>query len=222
MIKDMSQPISARHLQQKIKNVFTASLNSDSNLTQQLSSDKGGAASKQAINRQSTNQTSPQFSRAQINTMDKLNLLEEIINNIEKFKKTKASSATLDAEKDFNAGFSSGKETIEGGPTLTEQAASIQYVEAEKSPELSPEVEKYIQEVQKDQAKAPEEIVISSEVDSMPADKQYVSERVVVLPITPEIEKKGKRKNPKLSIRWLVEWCQKIIKQFQGKVVYSQ
>jgi len=101
-----------------------------------------------------------------------------------------------------------------------EQTANIQYVETEKSPELSPEVEKYINEVQEDQAKAPKEIVIADAVQDLPVDNQYVAEPVIVLPITPEIEKKGKRKSPKFSLRWLVEWSQKIIKAFSGKVIY--
>jgi hypothetical protein len=111
----------------------------------------------------------------------------------------------------------------EAGPTevnAVEQAASIQYVEAEKSPELSPEVEKYINEVKEDQDKAPKEIVITDITQDLPADGQYIAEPVIVLPITPEIEKKGKRKSPKFSLRWLVEWSQKIIKIFSGKVIY--
>lgn len=103
-----------------------------------------------------------------------------------------------------------------------EQAAGIQYVEEEKSPELSPEVEKYIQEVKKQQEKAPREIVIADDAADLPNQEQYVSEPVVVVPITPEIEKKGKSKPPKFSVRWLVEWSQKIIKMFAGKVVYRR
>ena len=103
---------------------------------------------------------------------------------------------------------------------VIEQTANIQYVEAEKSPELSPEVEKYINEVREDQTKAPKEIVIADATQDLPVDNQYVAEPVIVLPITPEIEKKGKRKSPKFSLRWLVEWSQKIIKAFSGKVIY--
>ncbi len=111
----------------------------------------------------------------------------------------------------------------EAGPVETnaiEQAASIQYVEAEKSPELSLEVEKYINEVREDQGKAPKEIVIADLAQDLPAESQFIAEPVIVLPITPEIEKKGKSKSPKFSLRWLVEWSQKIIKIFSGKVIY--
>ncbi len=116
----------------------------------------------------------------------------------------------------------SRKEAEVGSQASPEQAASIQVVEAEKSPELSPEVEKYLQEVHDDKDQAPKEIAIADEITNLPTQNQFVSEPVIVVPITPEIEKKGKRKSPKFSIRWLVEWSQKIIKMFAGKVVYME
>ncbi len=117
---------------------------------------------------------------------------------------------------------SSKKEVESSARSSVEQGASVQVVETEKSPELSPEVEKYLQEVHKDQNKAPKEIAISDEIANLPSDNQFVSEPVIVVPITPEIEKRGKRKSSKFSIRWLVEWSQKIIKMFSGKVVYLE
>ena len=116
----------------------------------------------------------------------------------------------------------SRKEVEVGSQAAVEQAASIQVVEAEKFPELSPEVEKYLQEVHDDKDQAPKEIAIADEIANLPTQNQFVSEPVIVVPITPEIEKKGKRKSPKFSIRWLVEWSQKIIKMFAGKVVYME
>lgn len=116
----------------------------------------------------------------------------------------------------------SRKEAEVGLQTSVEQAAGIQVVEAEKSPELSPEVEKYLQEVHDDKDQAPKEIAIADEIANLPTQNQFVSEPVIVVPITPEIERRGKRKSPKFSIRWLVEWSQKIIKMFAGKVVYME
>ncbi len=118
---------------------------------------------------------------------------------------------------------SSVKKEVEGSiQSSVEQGASVQVVEVEKSPELSPEVEKYLQEVHDDKDQAPKEIAIVDEIANLPTQNQFVSEPVIVLPITPEIQKKGKRKSPKYSIRWLVEWSQKIIKMFAGKVVYLE
>lgn len=118
---------------------------------------------------------------------------------------------------------SSARKEVEGVSTASvEQGANVQVIEVEKSPELSPEVEKYLQEVHDDKDQAPKEIAIADEIANLPTQNQFVSEPVIVLPITPEVHQKGKRKSPKYSIRWLVEWSQKIIKMFAGKVVYLE
>lgn len=170
-------------------------------------------------------------------TAVKLQVLEETLNEIEAkrhaFKESSASGSAFNSSELEKPGVnlpplespavSSLKK--EGEPisqSSVEQGASIQVVEKERSPELSPEVEKYLQEVHKDQDKAPKEIAIDDAVENLPADNKFVSEPVIVVPITPEIQKRGKRKSPKFSIRWLVEWSQKIIKMFSGKVVYLQ
>lgn len=151
--------------------------------------------------------------------------LPTIIQNIDKtnsdqspLKKTGIDLPTLDQSP-----ISSTRKESEGASMLSiEQGANVQVVEVEKSPELSPEVEKYLQEVHDDKDQAPKEIAIADEIANLPTQNQFVSEPVIVVPITPEIEKKGKRKSPKFSIRWLVEWSQKIIKMFAGKVIYLE
>jgi len=118
---------------------------------------------------------------------------------------------------------SSKKETFVSAYTAPETTpdfgGGVQVVEQEKSPEVPPEVESFLQHAQDHAAKLPEEIVI--------ADNQEISKvthhpktPVLVLPITPEEEKLGKKKSPKFSIRWLVEWSYKMMKKFSGKVVY--
>ncbi len=117
---------------------------------------------------------------------------------------------------------STRKETESPTQFGLEQGTGVQVVEQEKNPELSPEVEKYLQEVEEDKDQAPKEIAIVDEIANLPKKNQFVSQPVIVLPITPEVEERGKRKSPKYSIRWLVEWSQKIIKMFTGKVIYLQ
>ncbi len=159
----------------------------------------------------------PPQQTSQLSIQQKLDVLEGVLNKVEASKPTQAALPETQV--------SSGRKeaSIEGSTAPSfEQSAGIQYVEEEKTPELSPEVEKYIQEVKQQQQKAPREIVIA-DVDQDLADQEdYVSEPVIVVPITPEIEKKGKRKPPKFSVRWLVEWSRKIVKMFAGKVVYRQ
>jgi hypothetical protein len=152
-----------------------------------------------------------------LNSRQQLDVLENVLNEIKPANQAKESSETVVA-----AVGPTRKESIGGVINPAEQVASIQYVEEEKSPEISPEVEKYLNEVRQDRDKAPKEIVIADVDQDLPSQDKYVSEPVIVLPITPGIEKKGKHKSPKFSIRWLVEWSQKIIKMFAGKVVYRQ
>jgi len=45
---------------------------------------------------------------------------------------------------------------------------------------------------------------------------------VVVLPITAKSKEEAKFKSTKYSVRWLLEWCDKIKKMFLGAVVYKE
>ena len=113
------------------------------------------------------------------------------------------------------------KEGLKAGPISVEAGAGLQYVEQEKSPEIPPDVDKYIKKVGQNKIQPPQEVVVADQSEQT-AQSQYAAEPAAVLPITQETEQKGKRKSPKLSIRWLVEWSRKIIKMFSGKVIYRQ
>lgn len=108
----------------------------------------------------------------------------------------------------------------ETGDTSPIEAGGLQYVEQEPTPEISPEVEAYIKKVEEQKIEAPQEVVIADGTQGS-ADTNYPSQPVVVLPYTKKTEEEGKKKSPKFSIRWLVEWGQKIVKMFVGKVVYK-
>jgi hypothetical protein len=100
-----------------------------------------------------------------------------------------------------------------------EAATGIQVVEQEKNPELPVEVEGFLQHIESNSQQAPQEIVlVDLQNEAFPA--KVPKKSVIVLPITPEIEKTGAKKSPKHSIRWLIEWSRKIMKMFQGTVVY--
>ncbi len=119
----------------------------------------------------------------------------------------------------------SAKETREPGVTLErpqiEMAGGLQQVEQEPHPEISPEVESFISEVGQHQDQLPQEIVIADIQAPVPTT-QYLAKPVVILPITPEVEKEGAKKAPQFSIRWLVEWSRKMMKVFAGEVVYKE
>lgn len=100
-----------------------------------------------------------------------------------------------------------------------EAAAGIQVVEQEKNPEMPVEVEGFLQHVDSNSQQAPEEIVLA-DLQNEVLPTKVPKKSVIVLPITPEIEKAGARKSPKHSIKWLIEWSRKIMKMFEGTVVY--
>jgi hypothetical protein len=97
----------------------------------------------------------------------------------------------------------------------------VQYVEQEVNQEVSPEVEAYLQRVNENQHQLPDEVVVADDTASNPTG-HYVAQPVIVLPITPDVEKKGAHQSSQFSVRWLVEWSRKIMKMFSGKVVYRQ
>lgn len=117
---------------------------------------------------------------------------------------------------------SSAKETAR--PTQ-EQAAEanmgVQVVESEPATEISPEIESYLKRVDQ-QDSQPKEIIIADDISQVPDTSNYKAKPVIVLPITPEIEKQARFKSPQFSIKWLVEWSRKIMKVFTGKVIYRQ
>jgi hypothetical protein len=120
-------------------------------------------------------------------------------------------------------GSAGSKESIDSvslDQVAIDAARGAQQVEVEPSPEIPPEVESYLQKVEDHADTAPKEIVIADGSDTQPNNHNYPSQPVVVLPITQDVEKEGAKKNPKFSIRWLVEWSRKIMKTFSGKVIY--
>jgi hypothetical protein len=104
-----------------------------------------------------------------------------------------------------------------------DQIPGVQYVEQERNAEveLPPEVDGFLKEVENHHDQVPQEIVIADQQGMHPTT-QYLAKPVVVLPITPEVEKKGQGKNTQFSVRWLVEWCHKVMKAFSGKVIYRE
>jgi len=103
-----------------------------------------------------------------------------------------------------------------------EAGTGIQAVEVDKNPELPPELEGYINKVEQQADQLPKEIVIADAIKNLPQHHPLPKQPVVILPITPDIEKAGATKSPKFSVRWLVEWSRRVMKMFVGKVIYRQ
>lgn len=130
-----------------------------------------------------------------------------------------ATSSTLNPP---NPAPATAKETFErpiAPDAVVDANAAVQHVETEPNPEIPVEVEGFLQRVEDNKDKLPNEVVIADGTNEK-ATTNYPSRPVIVLPITEKQEEEGKNKSPRFSIRWLVEWSHKIIKMFAGKVIY--
>lgn len=103
-----------------------------------------------------------------------------------------------------------------------EAGAGLSQVEYEPSPELPVEVESFLEKVEEQPDPSLAEVIVADGSTGTSAATAPVKKPVIILPITPEVEKEGKKKPLHWSIRWLVEWSHKIMKMFVGEVVYRQ
>lgn len=121
------------------------------------------------------------------------------------------------------SGSASKKESLAASTpdtTIVDAGGGIQYVEQEKNPELPVEVEGFLQHVDDNATQAPQEIIMAQIAEPVALPTVIPKQAVVVLPITPDVEQTAKGKNAKFSVKWLVEWSHKMMKLFEGKVVY--
>lgn len=132
------------------------------------------------------------------------------------------SQALLSDQQPIQIQYGTGRKEQElgGQEQAWELPAGVQSVEHEKRPEIPPEVEEYMTEVQDDQAQLPDEVVVAD--GQMPTvQPHYVAKPVIVLPMTKEEIEKGLKSPKTHSYRWLSEWAHKIWKMFSGEVVYQ-
>lgn len=119
----------------------------------------------------------------------------------------------------------SGSGTTKEAPKLTisteTPSGTGTEVEPVKELEMPSEVEAFLQKVEDNASQLPEEIVVTQDAGAT-ATKPYPKQPVIVLPITPDVEKEGSSQPPTASVRWLVEWSKKLMKVFTGKVIYWQ
>jgi hypothetical protein len=133
-----------------------------------------------------------------------------------------APSQSLNPVEAVAGGFA--KERPASGGALDSQSPDVgtsPTVEYEPNPEIPPEVESFMQQVESHEDQLPQEIVVSGDSIQMNTAK-YAAQPVVVLPYTKETEQKARFKGPKWSIRWLVEFGEKVYKLFGGKVIYRE
>lgn len=140
---------------------------------------------------------------------------QAVLSNIQQTSTTlnPANPAPASAKETFERPAAPDASSIDAG-------GAVQQVEVERNPELPVEVEGFLQRVEDFSAKQVQEVVIADGTNEQAA-VTYPSRPVIILPITQEEEQKNKRKSPRNSIRWLIEWSHKVIKMFAGKVLYK-
>lgn len=97
----------------------------------------------------------------------------------------------------------------------------VQQVEVEKSVEISPEVEKFIEEIKQHEQQIPQEVVINAQQQTTPLPTNFVSKPVVVLPLTEQELAEAKKESLDSSRRWLAEWTEKVMKMFSGSFIFK-
>ncbi len=111
---------------------------------------------------------------------------------------------------------------------VSKQIESISPVESAPNPEMA-ELSKELQEVSKETKEQREQAMIAEkqkEINNLAAtvtSPVAISDKpVVVLPITVKSKEEAKFKSTKYSVKWLLEWCEKVAKMFSGAVVYKE
>jgi len=109
----------------------------------------------------------------------------------------------------------------DGLSALAQEVPGAQVVDVEKSAEVPPEVESWMEKVEHHEVRAPSQVVVADQTAQMPTG-DYAAQPVIVLPVTQQAVQAGMKKSVKDSIRWLAEWCVKMMKKFHGLVVYRE
>lgn len=115
---------------------------------------------------------------------------------------------------------SRSKEKFDGASAPIIESGGITYVEHEPKAEIPVEVEGFLKRVDNSADKLSQEIVLA-DANLATQNQKHPTQPVIVVPITPEMEKQAQFKSPKFSIVWLVEWSRKVIKKFLGQVIYK-
>lgn len=84
--------------------------------------------------------------------------------------------------------------------------------------ELPPEIAGWLERVERDDVAEPPTVVHQGKTVVSPAAPTQAQ---VTLPLTSDDLKKGLHRKILESIRWLAEWCLRLVKKYHGKVAYK-
>lgn len=106
-------------------------------------------------------------------------------------------------------------------PIMMNAPETIPLVEVGQETELDPEVQEYMERVEKEKVALNQPIVMNGNPIAHPPGWQP-PEPNITLPTTRDKVLFGMKQKVGTSVRWLAEWCYRMIKKFHGRVVYSQ
>jgi hypothetical protein len=116
-----------------------------------------------------------------------------------------------------------GGKAKESGPISAETTPTVEVVGTdaiEKEP-LPPEVASWMEKVNRDNSgEKPAEIVIADKTAQAPTN-HYSNQPVFVLPLGEHEYEQGLKSSVNDSVRWLAQWCQRLVKKLGTDVTYG-
>ncbi len=99
----------------------------------------------------------------------------------------------------------------------TPEPEQVGVVELKEPEEVPPEVAGWVERVKRDDIHLPEPVTHDGQIIVAPSQPKQVK---IVLPLSQTGVQQGLTLKVVYSLRWLAEWCMRIIKKLPGKVMY--
>jgi hypothetical protein len=119
-----------------------------------------------------------------------------------------------------SSGVPAGKERAEAASGQQEVTPITEFT---RNVDLEPEVEGWLEKLEKEDAQL-KQPVVNQQTGQIVLDdaSQQSAGFKVVLPLTKDEMEKGLKHKVVDSLRWLAEWCLRLIKMFGSKVAYKR
>jgi hypothetical protein len=126
-----------------------------------------------------------------------------------------ASAGQDDQNQPVGSVTAGGKERMAGESTpITEYTRNV---------DLEPEVEGWLEKLEREDSQLPQPVIDDATGQVVLDDvTAQTSQFKVVLPLTKEEVQKGLHHKVMDSVRWLAEWCLRMVKMFGNKVAYRR
>lgn len=137
-------------------------------------------------------------------------------------QRTQASSDDQANKQDQPAvtgGLPAGKERVELKRGEQEKTPMTEYT---RKVDLEPEVEGWLEKLEKEDTRLVQPVLDDTGQVILEDSKEEKTKFKVVLPLTKDEVEKGLHHKVADSVRWLSEWCVRMIKMFAGKVAYRK